>query len=279
MKRNRNDLPGRSLKRVFLYIVVILICFIMLYPVYILCKVSFSTPDEVLTQHPTFLIHAFTLEHWKKIFESGNLVAPFLRSLTVAMGTTAIALVIVVPACYVASHFPKKWRYVFIMSMFFTRMIPSVALALPISVIFLKMGLLDTMQGLILANLISQIPFMAWILISTFEAIPYDLEEAAAIDGAGRITRLVKVVLPVSLQGIIVAALYVWLNAWNEFTYAVYLSNNTKTMPLQIYYYVERGGFFDQAAYATVLTIPVLLITFILQRYLKAGYLSGAVKG
>ncbi len=268
-----------KVKKVFLYTAVIAVCFLMLTPVYILFKVSFSTPDEVLTQHPTFLIHEFTLEHWKKVFESGNLTEPLLRSLTVATGTTIIALIIVVPACYVAARFPKKWRYVFIMSMFFTRMIPSVALALPISVIFLKMGLLDTVRGLILANLISQIPFMAWILISTFEAIPFELEEAAAIDGAGRINRLVKVVLPVSIQGIVVAALYVWLNAWNEFTYAVYLSNNTKTMPLQIYYYVERGGFFDQAAYATILTVPVICITFVLQRYLKAGYLSGAVKG
>lgn len=276
---NHNLSIWKLTRKVFFYAAILIICLLMLSPVYILFKVSFSTPDEVLTQHPTFLLHTFTLEHWEKVFQSGNLAAPFLRSLTVATGTTLIALFIVVPACYVAARFPKKWRYVFIMSMFFTRMIPTVALALPISVIFLKMGLLDSIPGLILANLISQIPFMAWILISTFEAIPFDLEEAAAIDGAGRIKRLIKVVLPVSVQGIIVAALYVWLNAWNEFTYAVYLSNNTKTMPLQIYYYVERGGFFDQAAYSTVLTIPVIFITFILQRYLKSGYLSGAVKG
>lgn len=277
-RRTYKDVYG-TVRKIIFYALMITICFLMLSPVYILFKVSFSTPDEVLTQHPTFLLHEFTLQHWNKIFRSGNLAAPFFRSLTVATGTTFLALLIVVPACYVAARFPKKWRYVFIMSMFFTRMIPSVALALPISVIFLKMNLLDTVPGLILANLISQIPFMAWILISTFEAIPFDLEEAASIDGAGRIQRLIKVVLPVSLQGIIVASLYVWLNAWNEFTYAVYLSNNTKTMPLQIYYYVERGGFFDQAAYSTVLTIPVIFITFILQRYLKSGYLSGAVKG
>lgn len=279
MNHNQGLTAGKVIKRLLFYMVIILICLLMLSPVYILFKVSFSTSGEVMTQHPTFLIHAFTLEHWEKIFKSGNLTAPFLRSLTVATGTTVIALFIVVPACYVASRLQKKWRYAFVMSLFFTRMFPTVALALPISVIFLKMGLLDSVPGLIFANLISQIPFMAWILVSTFEAIPNDLEEAAAIDGAGKITRLIKVVLPVAVQGIVVAALYVWLNAWNEFTYAVYLSNNTKTMPLQIYYYVERGGFFDQAAYSTILTLPVILITFILQRYLKSGYLNGAVKG
>src|SRR5690606_38545845 len=119
----------------------------------------------------------------------------------------------------------------------------------------------------------------AWILVSTFSAIPVDLEEAAFIDGATRLQTLRLVIFPVAMQGIAVSAIYVWLNSWNEFTYALYLSLTTKTMPLQIYYYVERGGFFDQAAYAIILAIPVFIITFIFQRYLKSDYLSGAFKG
>ena len=81
------------------------------------------------------------------------------------------------------------------------------------------------------------------------------------------------------MQGIAVSAMYVWLNAWNEFTYAMYLSNNSKTLPLQIYYYVSRGNVFERAAYSTILAIPVILVTFVLQRYLKPDYLGGSVKG
>lgn len=266
-------------KTILLYVAVVAIALFMLSPVYILAKISVSSPAEALSQHPTFLVHQFDFSHWKKIFASGNLWTPLIRSLTVACATTVIALVIVVPASYVVSRMSKKVGYAFVLALFFTRMIPSVAVAMPISVRFLKWDLLDTMGGLVLANLINQIPFMAWILVSTFQSIPRDLDEAGSIDGCNRLTVLTKVILPVSMQGIAVAAMYVWLNAWNEFTYAMYLSNNTKTMPLQIYYYVERGGFFEQAAYSTILAIPVMIITFALQRYMKSGYLSGAVKG
>lgn len=113
-----------------------------------------------------------------------------------------ISLIVVVPACYVVSHFSKKKQYMFIMALFFTRMIPSVAVALPISVYFIKLGLLDTIPGLVFANLICQIPFMAWMLVSTFTAIPYDLEEAAKVDGASKLRVVVSIVLPLAKQGI-----------------------------------------------------------------------------
>lgn len=260
-------------------ILALFICFIMLIPVYLLAKTSLSTSEEVLVQHPTLLIHQVTFEHWKDIFSSGKLWAPLIRSVVSASVTTLLCLIIVVPACYTVSHFNKKNQYIFIMTLFFTRMVPSVAVALPISVSFIKLGLLDTIPGLILANLICQIPFMAWILVSTFTGIPYELEEAAMVDGGNKIQVVIRVILPLAKQGIAVAAMYVFLNAWNEFTYALYLCNTTKTLPLQIYYYVNRGGFFEQATYSTILAIPVIIITFILQKYLKSDYLAGAVKG
>ncbi|MCG0276892.1 MAG: ABC transporter permease subunit, partial [Thermosediminibacteraceae bacterium] len=113
----------------------------------------------------------------------------------------------------------------------------------------------------------------------TFETIPKDLEEAAMVDGAGKIESLLKVIMPLALPGIAVAAIFVWLNSWNEFTYALYLTVSERTLPLQTYYYVVRGGWFDAATYATILTLPVMVVTFFLQRYMKGGYLSGAVKG
>ena len=248
-------------------------------PVYILFKISVSSPGEVLTQHPSFFIKRLTVSHWQKIFVSGNIWPPLIKSFVVATLTSLIALVVVVPASYVVSRLNRMVKYSFIMALFFTRMFPTIGIALPISRIFVNWGLLDTYAGLVIANLITQIPFMVWILISTFETIPVDLEEAASIDGCSRIATLIWIILPVALQGIAVAVMYVWLNVWNEFTYAKYLSLSTRTMPLQIYYYVERGGFFEQAAYAAILAIPVIIITFFLQRYLKSGYLSGAVKG
>lgn len=277
------DLKGtwqsKLLKNILFYFAIALICLIMIAPVYILAKISFSSKAEVLTQHPSLFVQDPTLEHWKNVFASGNLWQPLGWSFLVSTGTTLLSLIIVVPAAYVVSRMPKKTQYIFILSLFFTRMIPSVAIALPISVTFIKMNLTDTIQGLILANMITQIPFMAWILVSSFSSIPVTLDEAAYIDGATKFQTIRKVILPVAMQGIAVAAMYVWLNAWNEFTYALYLTTSGKTLPLMIYYYINRGSIFERAAYSTILSIPVLLITFILQRYLKSDYLSGSVKG
>ena len=119
----------------------------------------------------------------------------------------------------------------------------------------------------------------AIIYLASLSGVDAALEEAAMIDGASKIKVVVSIVLPLAKQGIAVSAMYVFLNAWNEFTYALYLSLSTKTLPLQVYYYTQRGGFFQTAAYSTILAIPVIIVTFLLQQYLKSDYLSGAVKG
>lgn len=260
-------------------LILALICAYMIIPIYIIVKVSFGTTEEIMTQHPTLLPHHITLEHWIDVLTSGNVAAPLIKSFTVATITTVISIVIVAPAAYAISRLSRKVKLAFVMILFFTKMFPTVGIALPISATFMKWNLMDTNVGLILAHLIGQLPFMAWILVSTFSGIPRDLDEAAYIDGAGKFNTLIRVIFPVAAQGIAVAGMYVWLNSWNEFTYALYLSLSTKTLPLMVYYYIERGGMFQTAAYSTILAIPVIFVTFVLQRYLKSDYLSGAVKG
>lgn len=261
------------------YLVLIVFSIIMLIPVYIMFKVSLSTPEDVLTAHPPYLIENFTWDHWKKVFEAGNIWEPMQKSLIVATLTMIIGVILAAPASYVISRMGRKWKYIFVLGLLFTRMFPDVGIVLPISVNFLEWNLIDTNLGLVLAHLIPNLPFLAWILVSTFETIPPDLEKAAYIDGASRLQSLTRVVLPLALPGIAVGALFVWLNSWNEFTYTLYLTVSERTLPLQTFYYINRGDLFQSAAYSVFLTIPVIIITFVLQRYLKAGQLSGAVKG
>lgn len=275
MKTKSNKL----LYKIGFAVILAVLCAYMIIPIYIIIKVSFGTTEEIMTQHPTLLPHKITLEHWVDVLTSGNVIAPLAKSFIVATATTIVSIVIVSPAAYAISRLSRKVKLAFVMILFFTKMFPTVGIALPISVRFLKWNLMDTNVGLILAHLIGQLPFMAWILVSTFSGIPKDLDEAAYIDGAGKFSTLLRVIFPVAAQGIAVAGMYVWLNSWNEFTYALYLSLSTKTLPLMVYYYINRGGMFQTAAYATILAIPVIIVTFILQRYLKSDYLSGAVKG
>lgn len=250
-----------------------------LIPVYLMVKVSVSAPPDLLTQHPPFWFHHVTLAHWERVLASGDLWAPLFKSLWVASGTTVLAVAIAAPAAYVIAQLPRKIRYSVILGLLFTRMFPDVMIALPIAVTFIRWNLLDTSFGLMLAHLIPNLPFLAWILVGTFETVPRALEEAATVDGTSRLGALVRVVFPAAAPGIMVGALFVWLNSWNEFTYATYLTTANRTLPLMTFFFQQRGSWFDSASFAVILTIPVVAITYLLQKYLVSGALSGAVKG
>ncbi len=257
----------------------LLVALFILVPLYLMVKISISPPGEVLTPHPSLGLHAMTVQHWKALLTSGALWLPLGKSLAVATGTMLGAIALAAPAAYVIARLPQPWKYGLLLALFASRMIPEVGIALPVAVQFLRWGLEDTQLGLVLAHLIKTLPFVAWILVGTFETIPVALEEAAQVDGCHRLAVLTRVVFPLAAPGVAVAALLAWLESWNEFTYALYLSLTENTLPLQTYYYVTRGSWFDAATYATLLTVPVLVVTASLQRYLKAGYLAGAVKG
>ena len=257
----------------------VVVALFTLFPLYLMVKISISPPEDIFTPHPSFGLYAVTDEHWNAVLASETLWSPLGKSLAVATWTMLAAISLAAPAAYVISRLPWSWKYGLLLGLFASRMVPEVGIALPIAVRFLQWGLVDTQLGLVLAHLIKTLPFVAWILVGSFEAIPVAVEEAAEVDGCDRVGVLTRVVFPMALPGVAVAALFAWLESWNEFTYALYLSLIDNTLPLQIYYYVTRGSWFDSATYATILTVPVVVVTACLQRYLKAGYLAGAVKG
>ncbi len=158
-------------------------------------------------------------------------------------------------------------------------MVPEVSIALPVSIGFIEMGLFDTAPGLVLAHLIRVLPVSCFILVSVFGELPLSLERQARVDGCSRLGALRRVVLPLSMTGLAVAALFSFILSWDEFIYASYLTLAEPTMPIKMYYYVSRGNLFLSATYAVIITIPVLVLTFGLQRYIKPEYLSGSVKG
>jgi trehalose transport system permease protein len=257
----------------------VLVALFTLFPLYLMVKISVSPPQDIFTPHPAFGLRAVTADHWKAVLASETLWPPLGKSLAVATWTMLAAIGLAAPAAYVISRLSWPWKYGLLLGLFASRMVPEVGVALPIAVRFLQWGLLDTQLGLVLAHLIKTLPFVAWILVGSFETIPVAVEEAAQVDGCDRLRVLTRVVFPMALPGVAVAALLAWLESWNEFTYALYLSLIDNTLPLQIYYYVTRGSWFDSATYTTILTVPVIVVTACLQRYLKAGYLAGAVKG
>lgn len=252
---------------------------LVMFPIYLIFMVSFAPGAALFGERPQLVVTNFTLKWWKGAFESGGLTAPLAKSLVVASVTTFLAILIAAPAAYVISRLQPAIRYTVVIGLLVTRMFPEFTIGISVATRFAKLGLLDDYTGLILAHLIGSLPFIAWILVGTFETIPIDLEEAAQIDGASRLGTLVRVVFPVAAGGIAVASLFVWLYSWNEFLYARLLTTNQLTLPLKVFQAIDRGSTQQMATVAAILTLPIVLIVYFLQRYLRPGALTGAVKG
>jgi len=267
------------MKKLFLVIFIIAAALFILTPVYLMVKIAFSVPSELLQQHPSLGMESLTLEHFQSVLASGLIWAPLLKSLIVGVLSVIFSLALAIPGAYALSRLPYKLSSAILLIIFLSRMIPEVEIALPISISFIRLGLLDTDIGLALAHTLRILPIVTWILVSSFKSIPRELEDAAFVDGCSKIRCLMKIVVPLALPGIAVAAIFGFLGSWEEFTYAVYLCLTNKTLPLEVYYYINRASFFLASAYATIITIPVIIVTYSLQKYLKAEYLAGAVKG
>jgi trehalose transport system permease protein len=277
-RRTRRD-PLEAPLKVTFPLWVIGSALLVLFPLYLIFMVSFAPGSAVFGERPQLVVTNFTLRWWEEAFKTAGLGPPLVKSLVVASVTTLLAILIAAPAAYVISRLRPAIRYTIVIGLLVTRMFPEFTIGISVATRFAKLGLLDTYLGLILAHLIGSLPFIAWILVGTFETIPIDLEEAAQIDGASRLGTLIRVVFPIAAGGIAVASLFVWLYSWNEFLYARLLTTNQLTLPLKVFQAIDRGTTQEMATVAAILTLPILLVVYFLQRYLRPGALTGAVKG
>jgi trehalose transport system permease protein len=252
---------------------------VVVFPIYLLVMVSVAPGDAIFGERPALVVTEPTLRFWQRVMDRGDLWGPLLKSVTVACATTLAGVAVAAPGAYVIARLPPGARYALVVALLVTRMFPEFAVGVSVATHFARLGLVDDYAGLTLAHLIAALPFIAWILVGTFEGIPRDLEEAAAVDGASRVGTLARVVFPAATPGIAVAALFVWLYSWNEFLYARLLSTSQNTLPLQVFQAVDRGTKQQMAAVASVLIVPILLVVAVLQRYLRPGALAGALKG
>jgi arabinogalactan oligomer/maltooligosaccharide transport system permease protein len=261
---------------------------VVLYPVLLVCKKAFE-PGRSFALSASPLPHDVTTQHFTDLLASrgGHGELLFLRhatnSLVVALATTVVGVVLSCTAAYALSRFRFPGRKMGLTTFLVVQMFPATLLLLPLYVILDKLGLLNSLVGLVLVYSTTAIPFCVWTLKGYFDTLPRELEEAARIDGASQWTIFRKIMLPLARPGIAVTGLFSFMTAWNEFIMAsTFLTDESKfTLPVLIQSSVGKfsadWGMF--AAGAVVTSIPVMVAFYVLQKYLVGGLTAGAVKG
>ncbi len=283
-----NDRRPNRFWWVLAYVALILVCAVVLYPVLIVCKKAFE-PGRHFALSPSPVPHAFTLDHFRDLLSArgGHGELLFLRhtinSVVVSLATTVVGVVLSCTAAYALSRFRFPGRKAGLTAFLVVQMFPATLLLLPLYVILDKLGLLNSLTGLVLVYSTTAIPFCVWTLKGYFDTLPRELEEAARIDGASQWMIFRKIILPLTRPGIAVTALFSFMTAWNEFIMAsTFMTDESKyTLPVLIQSSVGQfsadWGLF--AAGAIVTSVPVMIAFYVLQKYLVGGLTAGAVKG
>jgi multiple sugar transport system permease protein len=225
---------------------------------------------------------AATLENYVRLFAKTTFLENLGHSLVVALGTMLVGLSVSITAAYAFSRFRFPGRRILMLQFLLINMFPIVLLIIPLFIIMRNLGLLDTYLGLVLAHSTFSIPFATWMMISYFDAIPRTLDEAAMVDGCGPVGAMLRVVLPLTLPGIIATGIYIFITSWNEYLYASVLAGQkvrTLTVAIQTLVGEYEIAWGLLTAGGVVGALPVTVLFMLIQRRLVAGMTQGAVKG
>lgn len=243
---------------------------------------SLKTEQDILA-YPPKLVFTPTLSAYRDVlFGSGSILPNLWSSLVISVGTTVLTMVLAIPAAYALARLRvpgKRSSGFYILA---SQMLPPVGIIIPYFLVLRNLGLLDTYTGIVIIYLSFSLPFAIWLLVSYFEDIPFEMEEAAALDGASRLKTLWRIIMPQVQGGIAVTVVFVFLNAWNEFLFAVVLSGNTVrpvTIAMFNFVSVEQTLWAKLAAVSVLAMLPVIVLGIVAQRHIVKGLTVGAVKG
>ncbi|MEP9354642.1 carbohydrate ABC transporter permease [Xanthobacter sp. KR7-65] len=253
-----------------------------IFPIFWSLLNAFKSEQDVLA-YPPKLIFTPTLAAFRDVlFGPTSIVPNLISSFIISIGTTVVTMVLAIPAAYALARLRvpgKKWSGFYVLA---TQMLPPVGIIIPYFLILRDIGWIDTYQGIILIYLSFSLPFAIWLLVSYFEDLPFEMEEAAFLDGASRLMTLWRIILPQVRGGVAVTVVFVFLNAWNEFLFAVVLSGNVVrpvTISMFNFVSVEQTLWSKLAAVSALAMLPVIILGIIAQKHIVKGLTVGAVKG
>ncbi|MER6096548.1 carbohydrate ABC transporter permease [Streptomyces sp. NPDC001728] len=253
------------------------------FPFLWLISTAFKPAPELASLHPTWIPKDPTLDNFRQAFGEQPLLRAAANSLVAAVAAALIAVAVATPLAYVTARHRGRLASAATGWVVISQAFPFVLVIIPLFLILKNLHLINSGPGLVLVYVVWSLPFALWMLMGYVRAVPAELEEAAAVDGAGRLRTLVSVTAPLLVPGIVATALFAFVTAWNEFFFALVLlkTPEKQTLPVVLTHFLGAEGVADLgplAAAAFLATLPSLLVFALLQRRITGGMLAGAVK-
>jgi multiple sugar transport system permease protein len=269
---------GQRIKQTAIYLLIALVLVIMLFPFYWMILTALRTQVDNTSPVPVWWFEP-TLQNFQNVIRRNDFLFFTWNSLVIATLSTGLGLVLGLPAAYSIARYKQNGLALAILM---ARLTPYITYLVPWYLAFRALRMIDTYAALTLTHLIVGLPLIVWIMISFFEEVPVELEEAAYADGASKFAAFFRIVLPVSAPGIVAASILAFIFSWNQFLFSLVLSGpNTKPVPVAVFNFITYGqiDYGGLGAAAVLITLPVIILTLFIQRYIISGRTMGAVKG
>jgi multiple sugar transport system permease protein len=255
----------------------------VVFPFYWMVKTSIETGKGLFSYPPQLLPSSYSLEGYRAVLDQTPIGLWLWNSFLVATLSTILALTAGVSGAYGLSRFRYRGKRMLALVILTTQMMPPLVLIIPIYAIFIQLGLTDNLLGLILGNFAFSLPVVIWMMKSIFDSIPFEIEEAARIDGASWFCVLTRITVPIALPGLAATGIFTFLAGWDEFMFARTIVTSTSNWVGTVGLASFMGAYvtpWDQIlAAATIFTLPPVLLFLAVQKYFIAGLGAGGVKG
>lgn len=280
---NRKKILNRNyISLVGCYIYLTILAVVAAFPLVWILLSSVKSKGEI-TGNPTgFFPKSITFENFRIVWEQLKFNENILNSVIIAGSTTLIAVIISALGAYgVVRFFPRVGR-ILTRILITTYMFPPILLAVPYSIIIGRVGMMNNRLGLIIVYLSFSVPYAVWLLVGFFQTVPLEIEEAARVDGANKLTVFGRVVMPIVAPGIVAVAIYTFINAWNEFLYSLILMNSTSKMTVAVALKSLEGqevlDWGVMMAASAMVVIPSVVFFMLIQKKIAGGLASGSIK-
>ncbi len=266
---------------------IVLVLIFALLPVLWLISVSLKPPEAVTDGR--FIPSEFSLDNYKSLFEGGiddsPFIKPLINSIGIALITTVIAITLAAFTAYAIARLEFPGKRLILAGALAIAMFPPISTVGPLFDMWRALGLYDTWLGLIVPYLTFSLPLAIYVLVAFFREIPWELEQAAQVDGATPFQAFTKVIVPLAAPGVFTSAIIVFIFCWNDFLFAISLTSTeaARTVPAATAFFTASSNFINPtgqiAAAAIVVTVPIIVMVLVFQRRIVAGLTAGAVKG